>query len=84
MRNHLMTDDAVKLYRDYGVIGRNFIELGAFARASDPAFKRLYLRRIVSLRNVVDYYLHRELSKDPATRSSDWGTTLSDEQKECT
>ncbi|VDB87065.1 unnamed protein product [Peniophora sp. CBMAI 1063] len=72
-------NDGMKLYRDYGVLARNLVELGALAGAADSRFAAAYNRPIVSLAKVTAWYMHRTLSKGPV-RTSDWERPLSREQ----
>ena len=72
----------MKLYRDYGILARNLVELGALACAADPRFKAAYNRPIVSLAKVTAWYMHRTLDKGPV-RTSDWERPLSREQIQC-
>lgn len=43
-------DDGKKLFRDYGILAQNLVELGALAMVADPAAK--HRRKIVSLAKV--------------------------------
>jgi hypothetical protein len=76
------TDDATKLYRDYGILARNLVELGALASAADPRFASIYRRPIVALAKVVAFYLYRALDKGPV-RTSDWERELTRDQIIC-
>ncbi|KAI0040604.1 ribonuclease H-like protein [Auriscalpium vulgare] len=75
-------NDGMKLYRDYGILAANLVELGALAGAADTRFAAVYNRRIVSLAKVVAFYLRRALDKGPV-RTSDWSAALSKEQMTC-
>ncbi|KAI0037019.1 ribonuclease H-like domain-containing protein [Vararia minispora EC-137] len=72
-------NDALKLYRDYGIVARNIVELGALGCAVDPRFASIYDRSIVALAKVVAFYLHRSLDKGPV-RTSDWERELTKDQ----
>ncbi|KZV67369.1 ribonuclease H-like protein, partial [Peniophora sp. CONT] len=72
-------NDGMKLYRDYGVLARNLVELGALACAADTRFAAAYNRPIVSLAKVTAWYMRRTLDKGPV-RTSDWERPLSREQ----
>lgn len=43
-------DDGKKLFKDYGILAQNLVELGALAMVADPAAK--HRRKIVSLAKV--------------------------------
>lgn len=76
-------DDGQKLFRDYGILARNLVELGAVARQVDPSFAKAHKRSIVSLAKVVETYTQKTLSKGPV-RTSNWETKpLSESQKFC-
>ncbi|KAI0061181.1 ribonuclease H-like protein [Artomyces pyxidatus] len=72
-------NDGMKLYRDFGILAANFIELGALAGQGDARFAAAYRRPIVSLAKVVAFYLRRTLDKGPV-RTSKWDQELSKEQ----
>jgi hypothetical protein len=36
----IITDDARKLFRDFGITGSGLVELGAFAQHADPSFAK--------------------------------------------
>lgn len=76
-------DDGRKLFCDYDIIASNLIELGALAGEVDHDFASTYKRPIVSLVNVVSYYLKKDLVKGRA-RASDWNKDLTQEQMNCT
>jgi hypothetical protein len=80
--SHTRIDDAMKLFRDYGILARNLIELGALACAVDERFAKIYARPIVSLAKVVAFYLHRSLDKGPV-RVSNWELELTKPQIIC-
>ncbi|KAJ3550954.1 hypothetical protein NM688_g4960 [Phlebia brevispora] len=67
-------NDAVKLYRDFGVVGRRLAELGAMARQADRTFSETYKRNIVSLQKMVAMYMHKQLAKPPV-RTGNWETS---------
>lgn len=76
-------DDAMKLYRDFGILSRRCAELGAMAHQADENFKKSYKRNIVSLQKIVDMYLSKHLAKPPV-RTSNWeASPLTREQVEC-
>lgn len=76
-------DDGEKLYRDYGILASNLVELGAFAHRADATFVQTYTRSIVALAKVVAHYTGKTLDKGKA-RSSNWETApLSEEQFTC-
>ncbi|KAH9915179.1 ribonuclease H-like domain-containing protein [Epithele typhae] len=73
-------NDGHKLYRDYGVRAAGLVELGTFARHTDPAFP--FNRSIVALAKIVKQYTHKTLSKGPV-RTSNWeAQPLSQEQRQ--
>ncbi|TFY58841.1 hypothetical protein EVG20_g8004 [Dentipellis fragilis] len=74
-------NDGMKLYRDFGILASNLVELGGVARQADERFEDAYKRSIVSLAKVVAFYLHRALEKGPV-RISNWEEELSREQME--
>lgn len=90
-------DDGKKLFRDYGILAKNLIELGSLALVVDPA--PVAKRKIVSLAKVssaissqlaldlvgdelVEHYCQKTLLKG-AERTSDWEKPLSMKQREC-
>ena len=75
--------DGVKLYRDYGVVAANLVELGTLARQADQRFLDAFKRPMVSLAKCVAFYQHRTLDKGPV-RTSNWEAELSCQQIECT
>ncbi|KAG2134117.1 hypothetical protein DEU56DRAFT_888707 [Suillus clintonianus] len=64
-------NDGEKLYRDFGIMARGLVELGALAHVADDAFSRVYKRRIVSLAKMTATYLERNLVKSKE-RTSNW------------
>ncbi|KAI0299388.1 ribonuclease H-like domain-containing protein [Multifurca ochricompacta] len=72
-------NDGMKLYRDYGLLASNLIELGALACQVDEKFASMFRRPIVSLAKMVSYCLHKTLDKGPV-RTSDWSKDLTLEQ----
>lgn len=80
---HYTPDDGEKLYRDYGILAANLVELGAFAHRADATFARTYARSIVALAKVVAHYTRKTLDKGKV-RSSNWeAAPLSEEQITC-
>ncbi|KAI0052356.1 ribonuclease H-like protein [Auriscalpium vulgare] len=75
----MIRGDGKKLYRDFGILARGLVELGAFAGQMDRAFATAYPRGIVALARIVDFYLKKELRKGDV-RTSDWSRPLSPEQ----
>jgi hypothetical protein len=75
-------DDGMKLFRDYGILASNLVELGALACQVDENFVSTFRRPIVSLVKVVSYFLHKTLDKGPV-RMSDWSKDLTREQMKC-
>lgn len=76
-----ISDDGRKLFRDYGILAANLVELGGLARAADPSCS--FTRSIVALAKVVETYTGKVLDKGKV-RSSDWEhVPLSEEQLEC-
>ncbi|OSD00619.1 ribonuclease H-like protein [Trametes coccinea BRFM310] len=74
-------NDGQKLFRDYGILARGLVELGAVARRADPAFSQTYKRSIVSLARVVEMYTQKTLPKGKV-RTSNWeAVPLTEEQK---
>ncbi|KAI0824507.1 ribonuclease H-like protein [Trametes gibbosa] len=63
--------DGQKLFRDYGILGRNLVELGTVARHVDPSFAKEHKRSVVSLAKVVETYTQKTLDKGNV-RTSDW------------
>ena len=69
------TGDALKLYRDFGLLCRSCAELGLLARSIDPEFAQSHKRKVVALKEMVEVYLMKELLKDErpgAARTSNW------------
>lgn len=80
----LRLDDGEKLFRDFGILPGNLVELGAFAARADPAFKLVYRRSIVSLARMVEMYMHKALDKGKV-RTGNWeNVPLTQEQITCT
>lgn len=73
----------MKLFRDYGILASNLVELGALACQVDEKFASTFNRPIVSLAKVVSYCLHKTLDKGPV-RISDWSKDLTRAQMKCT
>ena len=73
----------MKLFRDYGILASNLVELGALACQADERFATTFNRPIVSLAKVVSYCLHKTLDKGPV-RVSDWSRDLTRAQMKCT
>ncbi|KAI0357923.1 ribonuclease H-like protein [Trametes cingulata] len=74
-------NDGQKLFNDFGILGRNLVELGAIARHVDPSFAALHKRSIVSLAKVVEAYTRKTLDKGKV-RTSNWEVQpLSEAQK---
>ncbi|KAJ7284735.1 ribonuclease H-like protein, partial [Mycena rebaudengoi] len=69
-------NDAKKLFRDYGVMMANVVELGALARQADPSSRDAAVwgpgNKKVALAKLVERYLHKKLSKDDDVRISNW------------
>ena len=78
----MLSDDAVKLYRDYAIECRLMAELGTMAHHADPTFGDKYKRHIVSLQKMVATYLRKNILKPPV-RTSNWELPLTKEQIEC-
>jgi hypothetical protein len=74
-------DDGRKLYRDFGIIARNLVELGRLARLADHDFP--HKRSIVALHKMVALYTAKNLEKG-SERTSDWEVQLSTAQQTCT
>ena len=79
-----LAGDGMKLFRDYGIIARNLVELGALACAADARFAEIFKRPIVALAKVVAYYLRRTLDKGPVRISAWERIPLTQEQMTCT
>ncbi|KAJ7178714.1 ribonuclease H-like domain-containing protein [Mycena crocata] len=69
-------NDAKKLFKDYGVMMANVVELGHLAKQADPASTDTKIfgnnRKIVSLANLVSRYLNKTLGKEKDVRTSNW------------
>ncbi|KAJ7086031.1 ribonuclease H-like protein [Mycena belliarum] len=69
-------NDARKLFKDYGIMMANVVELGALARQADPACTDAGVfgtsKRIVALAKLVERCLHKKLRKDEDVRVSNW------------
>ncbi|KAI0672541.1 ribonuclease H-like domain-containing protein [Trametes maxima] len=63
--------DGWKLFRDFGILARGLVELGALAREADPSFSVKYKRSVVSLASVVERYTGKTLDKGKV-RTSNW------------
>ncbi|TFK53240.1 ribonuclease H-like protein [Heliocybe sulcata] len=70
--------DGNKLYRDFGILPKSLLELGALAKTADSAFTG---RRVHALAKTVALYEKKTLGKGPV-RSSNWEAVLSEKQKE--
>ncbi|KAJ7721739.1 ribonuclease H-like domain-containing protein [Mycena maculata] len=80
-------NDANKMYKDYGVMTRNVVELGLLARQADPSCKAREVfgdsRTIVALAKLVERYLQKTLRKEADIRCSKWeGINLSEDMLE--
>lgn len=76
-------DDGQKLFRDFGILAKNLVELGAFAHQADSEFSSLHRRSIVSLAKMVERYTSKTLDKGNV-RISNWERApLSERQREC-
>ncbi|KZT63392.1 ribonuclease H-like protein [Daedalea quercina L-15889] len=73
-------NDGEKLYRDYGILASNLVELGTFARRADTTFARAYTRQIVALAKVVAHYTGKMLDKGKV-RMGDWEAAPLSEQQ---
>jgi hypothetical protein len=78
----LSTADGEKLFRDYGILAANLVELGGVANQVDPSFAAKYRRQKVALAKMVEYYEQKILDKGTVRRSN-WELELSKEQQEC-
>ncbi|KAG6836984.1 hypothetical protein H0H93_016937, partial [Arthromyces matolae] len=73
-------NDGKKLFRDYGILAKNLVELGAVAAAWDPEHN--IKRKIISLAKLAASYCGKTLLKGDE-RSSNWEVTvLSEQQKD--
>ncbi|XP_006455377.1 hypothetical protein AGABI2DRAFT_209861 [Agaricus bisporus var. bisporus H97] len=72
-------NDGKKLFRDYGILAKNLVELGSFALIVDPS--PVAKRKIVSLAKLVEHYCQRILEKGEE-RISNWEKPLSKKQQE--
>lgn len=61
----------MKLFRDFGILPSNLVELGAYALQSDPNFSKTYTRSIVSLKRMVEMYTGKIVDKNKA-QTSNW------------
>ncbi|KAJ6448908.1 ribonuclease H-like domain-containing protein [Mycena sanguinolenta] len=68
--------DAKKLFKDYGVMMRGLVELGALARQVDEASRDKAVwgkgKKIVALAKLAERYLQKRLRKDDNVRISNW------------
>ncbi|KAH9919940.1 uncharacterized protein B0H18DRAFT_1026286 [Fomitopsis serialis] len=64
------TDDGEKLYRDYGILASNLVELGAFAHRADATFARKY--NSPSSRSRSGRALYGQDARQGRVRSSNW------------
>jgi len=78
----MMADDGEKLYRDFGIIARGLVELGALAHFADDAFSNIYKRRVVSLAKMTAMYLKRDLMKSKE-RTGNWEGDLNNKMLHC-
>lgn len=75
-------DDVEKLYRDYGVITRNCVELAYLARTVDnPRWNGAY-RSGLGLNTLCEAYQESSLQKGKITRSN-WELLLTEAQQHC-
>lgn len=72
-----ISGDGDKLYRDYGIVPKNLVELGRMASQADPS-----LTYRPTLASLVGHYLGRCLDKGNV-RVSDWERKLTDAQVRC-
>ncbi|KAG5653721.1 hypothetical protein H0H81_011128 [Sphagnurus paluster] len=71
-------NDGKKLFRDYGILAKNLVELGAIAAAADPDGPK---RRIVSLSKLTERYCGKTLDKG-SERVGNWEAPLDQQQLE--
>ncbi|KAF8153264.1 ribonuclease H-like domain-containing protein [Crassisporium funariophilum] len=74
-------NDGNKLFRDYGILSNNLVELGALALVADPSGteRSKTKRKIVSLAKLVQWYCSKTLEKGDE-RTSNWEMELSKQQ----
>ncbi|KAJ3556537.1 hypothetical protein NP233_g11955 [Leucocoprinus birnbaumii] len=72
-------NDGKKLFRDYGIMAKNLVELGSVALVVDPS--PISNRKIVSLAKLVERYCGKMLDKGPE-RTSNWEEPLTIPQTE--
>ncbi|KAI0752906.1 ribonuclease H-like domain-containing protein [Daedaleopsis nitida] len=72
-------NDGQKLFRDFGLLSANLVELGGLARQADPTFSQTFNRSIVALAKVVERYTGKTLDKGKV-RTSNWEAQLSQSQ----
>ncbi|TFK31280.1 ribonuclease H-like domain-containing protein [Crucibulum laeve] len=72
-------NDGKKLFRDYGILAANLVELGAIALVADPAGKPGGQRKIVSLAKLVEHYCKKILEKG-SERTGNWELVLDQNQ----
>ncbi|KAF5384061.1 hypothetical protein D9615_003145 [Tricholomella constricta] len=72
-------NDGKKLFRDYGILAKNLVELGAVASAVDPS--NVSKRKIVSLAKLTERYCGKTLEKG-LERMGNWEAPLDQLQLE--
>ncbi|KAF8809416.1 ribonuclease H-like protein [Phlegmacium glaucopus] len=75
-------NDGNKLFRDYGILAQNLLELGAFALLADPAGSQkrsTSKRKIISLAKLVQWYCGMQLEKGDE-RTGNWELKLDKQQ----
>ncbi|KAF9012016.1 ribonuclease H-like domain-containing protein [Cyathus striatus] len=74
-------NDGHKLFKDYGILSRNLVELGALAQVADPEMSFGRKRKVVSLAKLVEGYCGKTLEKGDV-RTGNWEKELDEIQLE--
>ncbi|KAI0063611.1 ribonuclease H-like protein [Artomyces pyxidatus] len=73
--------DGAKLFRDFGIMASNLVELGKLAFQVDARCPAVFSQGpIVTLLRLVKFYVGRDLYKGPEIRASSWDQDLHREQ----
>ncbi|GLB40022.1 putative 3'-5' exonuclease [Lyophyllum shimeji] len=70
-------NDGRKLFRDYGILAKNLVELGALAAVADPTSETK--RKIISLAKLTEKYCGKTLEKGNV-RTGNWEAPLTQRQ----
>lgn len=77
------SEDALKVWRDYGISMRGCVELNTMVRNVDPEGFNSVPQNPIGLARLAEMYLKKHLRKDQHVRTSNWEEVMSQEQLTC-